>query len=70
MSEWPKEKIGKLAGTDDVHVAPFRSDGKTYGTWTWVWSVAVGGRLYVRAYRGNASIATSGFSFTGCFERP
>lgn len=27
----------------------------TYGTPTWVWSVAVGGSLFVRAYHGTSS---------------
>ena len=38
-----------------MHVAPFREDGKTYGTPTWIWSVAVDGELYVRAYNGRSS---------------
>ena len=55
MNEWSAEKIRKLAETDDLHIAPFRSDGRTYGTLTWIWSVVVDGQLYVRAYRGKAS---------------
>jgi hypothetical protein len=55
MSEWPEEKIRKLVETDDLHIAPFRSNGRTYGTLTWVWSVVVDRQLYVRAYRGKAS---------------
>ena len=35
--------------------APFREDGMTYGTPTWIWSVAVDGALYVRAYNGQDS---------------
>ena len=35
-----------------MHIAPFRDDGGTYGTPTWIWSVAVGDALYVRAYNG------------------
>ena len=35
-----------------MHIAPFRDDGVTYGTPTWIWSVAVDGALYVRAYNG------------------
>jgi hypothetical protein len=30
-------------------------DGETYGTPTWIWSVAIDGALYVRAYNGEAS---------------
>jgi hypothetical protein len=32
-----------------------REDGVTYGTPTWIWSVAVDGNLYVRAYNGKDS---------------
>ena len=55
MSDWTKDDLDKIAASDDLHVAPFREDGKTYGTPTWIWSVVVGGALYVRAYNGNAS---------------
>ena len=55
MIEWPKDELRKIAATDDLHIAPFREDGKTYGTPTWIWSVVVDGALYVRAYNGNAS---------------
>ena len=34
---------------------PFREDGVTYGTPTWIWSVAVDDALYVRAYNGRQS---------------
>jgi hypothetical protein len=44
--------IRKIAGEDDLHIAPFRDDGKTYGTLTWIWSVSVDNALYVRAYHG------------------
>ena len=51
MSAWPEERH-KIAAADDLHIAPLREDGKTYGTPTWIWSVAVEGALYVRAYNG------------------
>jgi len=38
-----------------VTCTPFREDGVTYGTPTWIWSVAVDGDLYVRAYNGRDS---------------
>jgi hypothetical protein len=47
-----KEEIRKIAAADDLHIAPFREDGKTYGTLTWIWSVSVNDELYVRAYHG------------------
>jgi hypothetical protein len=55
MSSWSKEELRKIAETDDLHISPFREDGVTYGTPTWIWSVAVDGNLYVRAYNGTYS---------------
>ena len=55
MSEWSKEELHKIATADDLHIAPLRGDGVTYGTPTWIWSVAVDGDLYVRAYNGKGS---------------
>jgi hypothetical protein len=55
MSGWIKEELDKIAKADDLHIAPFREDGKTYGTPTWIWSVAVGDALYVRGYNGQQS---------------
>jgi hypothetical protein len=55
MTTWPKDELGKIAAADDLHVAPLREDGKTYGTPTWIWSVVVDGTLYVRAYNGKDS---------------
>jgi hypothetical protein len=55
MSIWPKEELREIAAADDLHIAPFRDDGKTYGTPTWIWSVAVDNELYVRAYNGKNS---------------
>jgi hypothetical protein len=55
MNTWSKDELRKIAEADDLHIAPFREDGVTYGTPTWIWSVAVGGDLYVRAYNGQHS---------------
>jgi hypothetical protein len=55
MATWPKDELSKIAETDDLHISPFRADGKTYGTPTWIWSVAVDDALYVRAYNGQKS---------------
>jgi hypothetical protein len=52
---WRKEELDKIAGADDLHIAPLRDDGTTYGTPTWIWSVALDGGLYVRAYNGQRS---------------
>ena len=52
MATWAKDELRKIAEADDLHISPFRDDSKTYGTPTWIWSVAVGDALYVRAYNG------------------
>lgn len=55
MSAWPKNELHKIAATDDLHISPFRDDGKNYGTPTWIWSVVVDDSLYVRPYNGKNS---------------
>jgi hypothetical protein len=55
MSEWTKDELLKIAGTDDLHVSPFREDGVTFGTPTWIWSVVMDDELFVRAYNGRSS---------------
>jgi hypothetical protein len=52
---WSKDELRKIAEADDLHVSPFREDGRTYGTPTWIWSVAVDDALFVRAYNGQKS---------------
>ncbi|HEY5777701.1 MAG TPA: DUF2255 family protein [Terrimicrobiaceae bacterium] len=55
MTTWLKDELRKIADADDLHISPFREDGVTYGTPTWIWSVAVASNLYVRAYHGQKS---------------
>ena len=55
MTAWQIDELHKIADADDLHIAPLREDGKTYGTPTWIWSVAVDDSLYVRAYSGKGS---------------
>ena len=55
MNTWTKDALSKIAATDDLHISPFRDDGETCGTPTWIWSVVVGDALYVRAYNGQKS---------------
>ncbi len=45
MSQCSKDEVDRIAATDDLHISPFRDDGKTYGTPTWIWSVVVDGEL-------------------------
>ena len=55
MVSWLKEELRKIAEADDLHIAPFREDGVTYGTPTWIWCVHVDDGLYVRPYNGQKS---------------
>jgi hypothetical protein len=55
MSNWTPDDLNAIASTDDLHISPFREDGVTYGTPTWIWSVVVEGDLYVRGYNGTNS---------------
>lgn len=52
---WATEELRKINEADDLHVAPFRDDGVSYGTPTWVWAVVLDGGLWVRAYHGQRS---------------
>ena len=55
MTAWAQDELQKIAEADELRIAPFRADGITYGTPTWIWSVAVDGDLYARAYNGQSS---------------
>jgi hypothetical protein len=55
MNAWLKDELRRIAEADDLHIAPLREDGVTYGTPTWIWSVAVDDALYVRGYNGQSS---------------
>ena len=81
MTTWSKDELSKIAEADDLHISPFREDRVTYGTPTWIWSVAVDDALYVRAYNGKDSrwyraavqqqagrISTAGMTKEVCFE--
>jgi hypothetical protein len=52
---WERTELDRIAGCDDLHIAPLRDDGRTHGTPIWIWSVVVNGDLYVRAYHGGNS---------------
>lgn len=49
------EELQQINKADDLKIAPFREDGITHGTPTWIWAVVVDGNLYVRAYNGKSS---------------
>ncbi|MGW1024241.1 DUF2255 family protein [Streptomyces sp. NPDC002577] len=55
MSTWDQAQLRGLAAADDLHISPYREDGRTYGTPTWIWSVVACGDLYVRPYNGRNS---------------
>ena len=60
MNTWSKDELRKIAEADDLHISPLRQDGVTYGTPTWIWSVAVDDALYVRGYNGQNSRKVQG----------
>ena len=59
VTTWFKDELRKIGEADDLHISPFRQDGVTYGTPTWIWSVAVENALYVRGYNGQKSLVSS-----------
>ena len=69
---WAPNELRKIAETDDLHIAPFREDGQTYGTPTWIWSVVVDGELYVRAYgaQPGGNRASPSIAMSHSFNRP
>lgn len=52
MAAWLMAELHRIAEADDLHISPYREDGVTYGTPTWIWSVAVVDALHVRGYNG------------------
>lgn len=50
--QFSSEDLKQIDAADDLHISPYRKDGKTFGTPTWIWEVVVDGELYVRAYNG------------------
>lgn len=52
---WTKDELARIDRADDLKIAPFREDGSTYGTPTWIWEVVVDDALYVRGYNGQRS---------------
>ena len=47
-----RNDLEQINNADDLEISPFREDGKTYGTPTWIWNVVIEDNLYVRAYNG------------------
>ena len=52
---WLNDELRKFAEADGLFISPFRENGVTYGTPTWIWCVAVGEALYVRPFNGRKS---------------
>lgn len=52
---WNASELKEIVEADDLKIGPFRDDGVTPGTPTWIWCVTVNGELYVRAYNGRQS---------------
>ena len=56
MKNWSEDELRNITETDDLHISPFREDGSTYGTPTWIWSVAVDNSLSATTGRTRAGI--------------
>lgn len=54
-ASWTRDELQCVLDNDDLHVSPYRADGVTPGTPTWIWAVVVEDDLYVRAYNGQHS---------------
>lgn len=70
MSTGNPSELGRIAETDDLYISPFREDGETYRTPTWIWSVVVDDSLYVRAYDGTSFRITSPVRRWGLASQP
>ena len=55
MKTWSHDELQRIVESDDLHISPFREDGETYGTPTWLWCVSVDDALCVRGYNGQDS---------------
>jgi hypothetical protein len=51
MTQWSTRQLDDLAATDEIKIAPRRTDG-TLGPARPIWIVRVGDDLYVRSYSG------------------
>jgi len=62
MTSFSADELDKIDMADDLHVAPFRDDGATYGTPTWIWSVAheADPKMRARTPAGTARPTASG----------
>ncbi|MCE2564808.1 DUF2255 family protein [Komagataeibacter sp. FNDCF1] len=52
---WNRADLEIIDQEDGIRIAPFREDGRTPGTPTYIWAVRVGDALYVRPYSGARS---------------
>ena len=55
MTAWTSDQLDQIENNSALYVAPFREDGKTYGTPTETWALVVDGQVYVRAANGPSS---------------
>ena len=70
MTTWSKDELRKIVEAVDLHISSFRKGRITYGTPTWIWSVAVDDALYVRDYNGRYSRSyTSRITAAGMKQR-
>ncbi|CAM5721677.1 MULTISPECIES: DUF2255 family protein [Streptomyces] len=53
MNTWNTQALRKVAGAEELHIAPRRDDGSLREPTT-IWVVADGDNLYVRSWRGTS----------------
>lgn len=70
MTPWPQQAVTQITTIDDLRIHPYRADGKTLGTPTWIWPAAVGGCLVVRGSSGGRGPRWHGRSSGGFVSPP
>ena len=54
MTAWTNDELNRIAGAEELQIAPLRQDGTLHKPVT-IWVVRVDDDLYVRSYRGRGS---------------
>ncbi|MDJ1135675.1 DUF2255 family protein [Streptomyces iconiensis] len=54
MPTWSNDELNRVAGTEEMQVAPLRQDG-SLSSWRTIWVVRDGDGLYVRSVNGPTS---------------
>ena len=55
MAAWTEAELDKIGNTEELEIAPRRSDGRLRKPTT-IWAVRVGDDLYVRSFNGRSGV--------------